>query len=377
MKKSIIVLTGDISEVNSGPNVSLNNILKILSEEKYLYILGFSHFKHNGNWFSKNCKFVAFKNFLPSHYYFNPFLLIYFLKNIRKSEFVIINGVWYPYLIFINIFIKIFKKKYSIIPHGQLNQLAFQKNHLLKKLMYGIFIKSFIKNSKFLHLLSPLEKIMITQNKYIKDLKFNHVIVPNTLGIDSNVNTYNSFSYPKPYALFIGRIDPIKNLEFLIKAWSDFLILQSNNLDKEVELLIAGNGSDKYKINLEELIRKLNIKNIKFIGFVEGIKKIKLISNASCTVMCSHSEALPTSIIESFFYGTPIISTFDIGFKSIEINKTVFLSSQDTNQFAEKLFKVFKLKKSELSELRNVSFSVYKKIFSYYAVAKILKDAYK
>jgi len=66
----------------------------------------------------------------------------------------------------------------------------------------------------------------------------------------------------KKVILYLSRIVRYKGLDYLIKAFSKL-----EKEDKNTFLLIAGNGD--YAEEMKELAKKLNIKNIKFIGVVD------------------------------------------------------------------------------------------------------------
>lgn len=102
------------------------------------------------------------------------------------------------------------------------------------------------------------------------------------------------------YYLTIGRIDPIKNLDVLIKAFD-------RRRNKGFQLLIAGDYANSYGDYLRELAK--DNKNIIFVGSVMGADKECLLRNCFVNCLVSSSEGMPISLLEAMAYGKPCIVT--------------------------------------------------------------------
>lgn len=109
----------------------------------------------------------------------------------------------------------------------------------------------------------------------------------------------------KDYILFVGRIDKIKGLNYLIEALKELV----STFD--ITLLIAGEGP--YKSELKAIINDLEMNgHVKFLGFIENEKLIYLYNISSVTVYPSLWESYGVVPIESLACKTPIITT-DVG----------------------------------------------------------------
>lgn len=102
------------------------------------------------------------------------------------------------------------------------------------------------------------------------------------------------------YYLTIGRIDPIKNLDTLIKAF-----IKHNSSDKQ--LVIAGNYENEHGKHLKEIAK--GNKNIIFAGIVMGDDKETLLKNCFANCLVSSSEGMPISLLEAMIYAKPCIIT--------------------------------------------------------------------
>ncbi len=106
---------------------------------------------------------------------------------------------------------------------------------------------------------------------------------------------------------YVGRLDKLKGLETLIKAFA--LLLKSGT---SIRLLIAGkpvNQGEEYKRALEQLVTDLGIEQyVSFLGHVNDTTSLYQVSDI--TVLPSlWSEPFGRTIIESMACGTPVVAS--------------------------------------------------------------------
>jgi glycosyltransferase involved in cell wall biosynthesis len=118
-----------------------------------------------------------------------------------------------------------------------------------------------------------------------------------------NDNPINSASGPFVF-LSIGYLEPIKNHELLIRAFSKAFPENKSN----VVLNIVGTGSLRTK--LENITRELNVERyVKFLGYANRQEIKKILDASNVLVVSSNMENSPTVIREAFLRGKPVIST--------------------------------------------------------------------
>ncbi len=107
----------------------------------------------------------------------------------------------------------------------------------------------------------------------------------------------------KDYLLFVGRLDKIKGVDYLLKA---FKILYTKN--KLLKLVIVGDGSERK--NLDELSNKLGIsKSVEFAGWVDNTKLGDYYLSSLIVVIPSiYPEISPLVALEAMNYSKPIIA---------------------------------------------------------------------
>jgi glycosyltransferase involved in cell wall biosynthesis len=114
------------------------------------------------------------------------------------------------------------------------------------------------------------------------------------------------------YYLSAARLDPIKRIDLIIKAF----------LQMKKKLIIASDGPDKAR--LMEIAKGSD--NITFLGYVSEAKLRELYGKCIATIYLSHKEDFGMIPIESMSAGKPCIATNEGGFKETIIpERTGFL----------------------------------------------------
>lgn len=170
---------------------------------------------------------------------------------------------------------------------------SFFKKHPLARKILERSASTFIVVSKLSKKL--LEKLGIPEEA-IK-------IIPNSIDLEHFVPSKNERI--NNLLLFVGRIDPAKDLITLFKALFC--------LKFPVHLIIAGPPTDRaYYERLRSIAKQINDRHfhkIDFVGALEPSYVVKLYQKAAIFVMPSRSESFPMSILEAMACETPVIST--------------------------------------------------------------------
>lgn len=141
-----------------------------------------------------------------------------------------------------------------------------------------------------------------------------------------------------PLVLYLGRLQHYKSLNIFIRAARKVLEIIPN-----IEFVIAGEGEEKKA--LMKLVRKLDLgQNIKFLGKVSEIKKIKLLQSAWVFVNPSFMEGWGTTTIEANACATPAIASDVPGLRdSVKNPHTgILVKYGDIDKFAEKIVEIVK-----------------------------------
>lgn len=118
---------------------------------------------------------------------------------------------------------------------------------------------------------------------------------------DNDINKVkHKYSINKKYILYVGTIQPRKNLKRLVQAFSEL-----NN--QEINLVIVGKKGWLYE-DLFKQIKTLKMENkIIFTGFVPKLETQALIMGSESLVLISLYEGFGIPALEAMFLGKPVI----------------------------------------------------------------------
>jgi alpha-1,3-rhamnosyl/mannosyltransferase len=113
------------------------------------------------------------------------------------------------------------------------------------------------------------------------------------------------FKHVKPYILFVGSIEPRKNLKFLIAVYKK--AIEAQGLIEN--LLIVGKKDWDYK-KIKKLVKKLELSNrVYFSGYVDNDILISLYQNAELFIYPSIVEGFGLPPLEAMACGIPTITS--------------------------------------------------------------------
>ena len=231
-----------------------------------------------------------------------PLTLLSFIIRLAKNKKISIihihgasKGSFYrKYLIFV-ISKFLFGKKTIYHIHGAKYHIFYKQSSFLVKGR----IKHMVQKSDALVVLSSRWKDFFENNFNPKSV----IIIPNIVANVSKNNSTVNFINGKTTFLFLGRIGERKGVFDLIEV----IYRGIEYFRENCKFVVGGDGETK---RLEQLIKSYDIgSTIKFVGFVSGDKKKKLLTDTDVYVLPSYNEGLPISILEAMAYSKPVIST--------------------------------------------------------------------
>ena len=115
---------------------------------------------------------------------------------------------------------------------------------------------------------------------------------------------FKKFKIDSQYILFIGVLEPRKNILNLLKAFHKFYALHL-----ALKLVIVGSKGWNFT-SIFELVKSLGLEDrIIFTGFVSEREKFLLISNCRLFVYPSFYEGFGLPILEAFVYNVPTVTS--------------------------------------------------------------------
>jgi len=123
---------------------------------------------------------------------------------------------------------------------------------------------------------------------------------------ENYLKTLEKYNINQPYIIYVGAIEPRKNLIRLIKAF-DLLIKEKKYFN--LNLVIGGRAGWKNQ-NVFDLVKKLKLENkVIFTGFIQDKYLSTLYSNAQCSCYVSLYEGFGLPPLEAQACGCPVLSS--------------------------------------------------------------------
>ena len=207
-------------------------------------------------------------------------------------------------------------RPYIITPHGMLYPNALHRSYWKKWPLIQFCFRKDINQADCLHVTCKAEMEHIRNFGYHGAI----AIIPNPANlpdyleeIASAKSIFLKCNLPKKFG-FLGRLHPIKKVENLLYG----MAMLSHPQD--CGLVIMGKGDDNYEQFLRNEVKRLELKNVTFKGFVSGREKYEQLARLSCLFLPSDSENFGMIVTEALSVGTPVMAS--LGTPWEELNTT-------------------------------------------------------
>jgi glycosyltransferase involved in cell wall biosynthesis len=177
---------------------------------------------------------------------------------------------------------------------------------------------------------------------------------------------------PRRTLLYLGRIHPIKGLEFLLKAWAELEVKFPG-----WRLLIVGPDSHGHRAKLERLATSLDLVSVQFKDAVFGQDKQRLLAAASLFVLPSRSENFGVGVAEALASGTPAIVSKRAPWQGLLENDCGWWVDLSVDDLREAMTAAMSLPAEELAQMGNKGRSWMMRDFSWPNVATKMALAYQ
>jgi len=158
----------------------------------------------------------------------------------------------------------------------------------------------------FLPILARRVSKVFTPSEFVKQKVMRRFGIENVTvtsnGVDCAVfhpdANQKEFDLPESYILFVGSLEPRKNLDHLLRAWNEIKIDF-----KETWLVIVGVSGNVFRsVNLSQKMERVRV-----LGYVEDKTLAGLYAKATLLVLPSQDEGFGLPALEAMASGTPVI----------------------------------------------------------------------
>lgn len=256
-------------------------------------------------YFSKQTEF--YKVSLP--------LLVWLFRNVVNYDVVHVHAVFSFSTLAAGWACRMRGVPYVVRPLGVLNSWGMEnRRRRLKAWSFRLLDKPLLDHAAAIHYTSAQEAGEASRLR----IRARPAVIP--LGIDlkpfQNMPPPELFTarFPavagRPVILFLSRLDPKKNVEALLDAFSLLLAAKSDPIRSDPILVIAGSGFPGYVTSLEERASTLGIqKDVIWTGHLEGNLKLSALAACDLYVLPSRSENFGIALLEAMAAGCACLST--------------------------------------------------------------------
>ena len=137
------------------------------------------------------------------------------------------------------------------------------------------------------------------------------------------------------YLLYVGNIEPRKNLSTLAKALASI----NHLLPIDLKLVVAGKPCWDYQSQIDTL-NKLVGNRIVFLGFVSEVTKWNLLRNAKCLIYPSEYEGFGIPIIEAMRAKTPVLFSDNSSMSELAVCSNQLFETYDYDSLGNKILQI-------------------------------------
>lgn len=264
-----------------------------------------------------NVTVYYFKRTTGGHLNFSPDLLRTLNQTLSKFDVIHIQS-WWNLVAMPAAWICLRHKITPVVsPRGTLTTYTFQHSKR--------FIKSGFHRLAGRKWLEQTSLLFTSAREQAEALQF---VQPLHAEVLPNIHSFPALQHnrveddSKMRLLFLGRIDPAKNIEYLLKEITTHLKIP-------FQLSIAGDGDPAYVDKLKAMTP--GDKRIKWLGKVEGVEKFQLLRASDLMVLPSHTENYGNVVLESLSQGTPVLLSDQVGLKDYVIRNHLGWVEQTNN----------------------------------------------
>lgn len=208
---------------------------------------------------------------------------------------------------------------YILSPHGMLEPWCLAYKGWKKRPYMKAIERSTLAGAAALHALAPEEQ----RNIKALSLDTPTFVIPNGVHADEFAGLPPRAAFEAEFPavsgrkvlLFMGRVDPKKGLDLLVKSLAQ---LTRRGTGEKICLVIAGPDLIGYRSELEGLIRDEAVgDSVVFTGMLDGELKRAALSAADVFALPSHSEGFSVAVLEAMAAGRPVVISEGCNFPQV------------------------------------------------------------
>lgn len=274
----------------------------------------------------------------------SPQLLRLLGRYIRWADVVHLTGV-YNFPTFPTLFhSRLLKKPVVWSPRGGLQRWEGSSRRTLKAIWDSLWYNLADRPRLTFHCTSQEE----ARETMVRLPNLRSAVIPNGVDVPSTLN--RTEAHGRIRLLYIGRLDPKKGIEGLLKACrllKACSMMPGNNW----QLAIAGWGAPSYVAHLRQQINDLGLNHqVEMIGEVLGDAKKHLFENSDVALVPSHTENFAIVVAEALAHAVPVIASKGTPWSELEVKRCGLWVDNDPATLADAMLKISTMPLQEMGQ---------------------------
>ena len=296
---------------------------------------------------------------------FAPWALVRSIAESRERSAIYVWGIFVWLLPVLLVVGHLRRIPLVVASGGMLFEGAISRHRLRKVCFLGLLRALKIEQRAVFHVTAASEISAI--RRYFPSCRFSNV--------PHGVDACDTPAKPEamPYLLFLGRIDRIKRIELIIRAYS-----AAATGGRDSRLVIAGDGAATYLAELQSVAREVDtVSRVVFRGYVEGREKSELLASATAVVLCSRSENFGIVVAEALAAGTPVIVTTTTPWSMVEAKGVGWYVHDSVPAIAEAMRAALNLSYDERCDISRRAKEWMREDYSWSSVAVRMQEVFE
>ncbi len=186
-------------------------------------------------------------------------------------------------------------------------------------------------------------------------------------------NITNKYKLPSKFILYLGALEPRKNISNIILGFSKY---KEEKVNSDIKLVIAGKKAWKYEKIFETYELSKYKKDIIFTDYIDEKDKVILYKMAKLFIFPSLYEGFGMPVLEAMASGTPVITSNNSSLPEVVGEAGILVNSNSIIEISEAIGKILDGEEDYVNDL------IFKgkeraKNFTWEKSTKLLEDIYE
>ncbi len=244
--------------------------------------------------------------------------------------------------------------KFKSTAHKKTYKKHTQTIQKIKKFNLDIIVPTFHTKNDLVNLFNiKSSKIHVVYHGLADELKNKKKLITDKFLSSLKIK----FNIKKPFILFVGSIEPRKNVFRLIQAWKYF--------SKQLDLVLIGNFEWGQKIP--------DIKGLKKLGFVSDLELLGFYKLSEFLAFPSIDEGFGFPILEAYLFEKNVLTSLNTACEEIALNGSILVDPLSVNSIKQGIEKILNLGQSE----KKVLLQNQKKALEKFTIKNMVKNTKK